>query len=59
MSDKNNGKELYTQEELIWATQLAYCNFTEEEVTGNVTIKDIVSKRGPQIYYNYNSDSLL
>ena len=55
MSSKD--KELYTSEELIWATQLAYCDFTEDEATEKATIKDIVSKRGPQIYYNYNSDS--
>lgn len=32
MSNTNKGKELYTPEELIWATQLAYCNFKIEKM---------------------------
>ena len=58
MSNTNKGKELYTQEELIWATQLAYCNFKDDDESDvGKTVQEIILERGPGIYYNYNSDS--
>lgn len=58
MSKNNNGEKLFTDEELIWATQLAYCNFTEKEIKEKEkTVQEIVSARGPEIYYNYKANS--
>ena len=55
MSDMNKGKELYTPEELIWATQLAYCNFKDgDESDIDKTVQEIVSERGPEIFYDYD-----
>ena len=59
MSDMNKGKELYTPEELIWATQLAYCNFSDEDMHKYKTVQEIVSARGSEIYYNYKPDAHL
>ena len=57
MSNTSKGKELYTPEELIWATQLAYCNFKIEKNDLGKTVQEIVSARGPEIYYNYKANS--
>ena len=57
MSDMNKGKELYTPEELIWATQLAYCNFDEDRNEVGKTVQEIVSARESEIYYNYDPDA--
>ena len=58
MSNTNKGKELYTQEEQIWATQLVYCNFKDDDESDvGKTVQEIILERGPGIYYNYNSDS--
>ena len=58
---------MYTAEELVWATQLAYCNFNIDDDKGN-TIEEIFCKvkeqdlkngknedeAGYSIYYNYS-----
>ena len=48
---------MYTAEELIWATQLAYCNFVADDLQEGKTIRDIVSGRGEGIYYNYDENA--
>ncbi|MCM1101719.1 MAG: hypothetical protein NC079_06960, partial [Clostridium sp.] len=47
---------VYTAEELIWATQLAYCNFEELGADDDHSVREILKKTGYEIYYNYDPD---
>ena len=46
--------KLFTDEELVWATQLAYCDFVQSEIYDYNNIAEIVSQKGPNIYYSYD-----
>ncbi len=43
---------MYTAEELVWATQLAYCNFDEDDV--DFSVQSTLRDEGYYIYYNYD-----
>ncbi|MCM1528270.1 MAG: hypothetical protein NC091_13635, partial [Bacteroides sp.] len=47
---------MYTAEELIWATQLAYCNFTEFHAAKKFYVREVFQETGYKIFYNYDPD---
>ena len=52
-NEQTENVKLFTDEELVWATQLAYCDFKLDHIAlGNIA--DIVSQEGPMIYYSYD-----
>ncbi|MCM1528272.1 MAG: hypothetical protein NC091_13645 [Bacteroides sp.] len=47
---------MYTAEELIWATQLAYCDFTDLNIREHDSVREIFQETGYEIFYNYDPD---
>ena len=43
---------MYSAEELIWATQLAYCNFTNLHAKEHLTVQEILATEGNSIFYD-------
>ena len=45
---------MYTAEELVWATQLAYCDFTSEQLKKSNSVSVLLKREGYDIYYSYS-----
>jgi len=43
---------MYTAQELIWATQLAYCNFTSDMDEETKSIREIFKEEEGKIFYD-------
>lgn len=41
---------MYTDQELLWATQIAYCNVKDEDIGD--TLQEIFTKYGDKFYYD-------
>ena len=62
-SEQIENKKIYSAEELVWATQLVYCDFTELDIKKYDSVADIFSARNTEtsemyeMYYNYAPDA--